>query len=151
MRKPCHSGRITVFLSKSADLRSILFQKCLILSENVSRNLMLFSCTHAFSTLLEQQLHLKQTFPQIGSNKVKASPKNTFGLVLLLPGRVNFPGRSTWLKKQTKKKKKCVNMSKRAHFPIWKSNTNICAAACWGSSRDPLKRSPQVIEKEQKE
>lgn len=133
----------------SADLRSFLFQKCLIWSENTSHNLPLLSCTYAFSTLLEQQLHLKQTFPQIGSNKVKASPKNTFGLVLLLPWWVNFPGRSTWLKK--KKKKKCVNMSERAHFPMWKSNTNTCAAACWGSSRDPLKRSPQVIEKEQKE
>lgn len=102
----------------------------------------------AFSAWLEEQLRLKQTFLQIGSNKVKASPKNTFGLVpSASPSELIFHAGPPDLKK----KKKCVNMSERAHFLIWKSNTNTCAAACWGSSRDPLKRSPQVIEKEQKE
>lgn len=133
----------------SAVLGSFNCLKCLILSENPKECLTIY-CTHAFSTLLEHQLHLTQTFRQMGSNRVKASPKTHSDLSFYFPGDVIFQaGPPDWKKRE--KKKECVNTSKWAPFPTWTSNANTRAAACWGSSRDPLKRSPQVIEKEQKE
>lgn len=146
MGKPCHSGR-RAGVGGSADLRSFSTPKVPhFLRKRVSPSPA--SLTRpAFSAWLEEQLRLKQTFPQIGSNKVKASPRNTFGLVPSAPPPpprprwVNFPGRSTWFKKRKKKVCKHVRASPLSYMEVQHKHMCSCTLGKFKRSarKGPLK------------
>lgn len=110
----------------SAVLGSFNCLKCLILSENPKECLTIY-CTHAFSTLLEHQLHLTQTFRQMGSNRVKASPKTHSDLSFYFPGDVIFQaGPPDWKKREKKRVCKHVEVSAFSYVDVQRKHACSC-------------------------
>lgn len=84
----------------SADLRSFLFQKCIILAESVSPDHLLVSRTRAFFYFAETAAPFKTNLPTNGEKQSESISEKHIQTCPSTSGWVYFPGRSTWLKKK---------------------------------------------------